>query len=198
MNKPFEFSEAARHDLFVVLRQRKFLREDIDAFITGAQCDVDEWLFLWPPLSAVELEEGRRRLRSMEGAINSLIYDMSNLPLGWRQPLWTELEWLATPDGRPEKIAVTLQQATTFLRGFHGVVNDQLDKGFFAGGRDNARKRHLVKRLAQHFEEVFDRRPSATPSGPFMDVIAIVSEAVGMPTGKDAVGVILKELRANV
>lgn len=198
MNTPFEFSKDARHDMIVLLRQRKFRREDIDRFITGLQCDVDEWLFLWPPLTADDMEEGRRRLRNMEKAIDSLIYDISNLPLGWRQPLWTELEWGATPDGHPEKISVTLQQATSFLRHFHGAINDQLDEGFFAGGRDNARKRHLLRRLVQRFEEVFGKRPSATPSGPFMEVVAIVGEAVGMAIGKDAVGAFLKEWRSDI
>lgn len=195
MNKPFEFHKNARHDLIAVLRQRKFLREDIDAFIAGVQYDVDEWQFLWPPLSADDMGEGRRRLHNMEKAINSLIYDMSNLPLGWRQPLWTELEWMFRTKPGKRKIAITLQQANAFLRGFHAVINDQLDEGFFAGGRDNARKRHLVRRMAQRFEGVFGKRPAAI--GAFMDVVTIIGDAVAMPIGKDAVGAILKELRAS-
>jgi hypothetical protein len=196
MNQPFEFSKDARHDLTVVLRQRKHDREAIGAFISGAQFDVDEWLFLWPPLSAADMEEGRRRLHNIERKIGELIYEISNLPLGWRQPLWIKLGWITDPSSDSRKDAGRVEDATSILRDLDSAINDQLDEGFFAGGRDNARKGHLVKRLAQRYEEAFGKRPSATPTGPFMDVIAIVGEALDLAIGKDAVGAILKELRS--
>jgi hypothetical protein len=197
MNQPFKFAKGPRSDIKSLLRhcKYKFPPEAIEIFIDGAEFDVDEWQFLWPPISSDDLVKGRDRLKNIERKIQELVYEVSNLPLGWRQPLWVKLGWITEPDGNSKRSATNVEDGVSFLRDLNAAINDQLDEGFFAGGRDNARKRHLVRALARRFEEVLQKRPSAAPDGPFMVVLGVVADVIDLPMGKDVVGTLLKEMR---
>ena len=203
MNEAFKFSDKARAHITDVMNAHKLDVEARVDFIGLSEFEVDRWQRSWPPIATDKLVEGRRRLKAIEGHLAKLQAELRLLPDEWRIPLWINMIQLADSlppgvDGRGiaqyEWHQFNSQMLDMFLPSFQDVVANQIDHGKNSGSRDKARKNELIKQLAVAFVACFDRKPSATPKEPFIELVAAVGEAAGLTIGKDAVGTALKEV----
>lgn len=204
----FKFSEEARRDMHNLLRQprRRFAAEDIDGFLAEAAWEIDYWQREFPPITGKAMVNGRRRLYRIVKHLHKLQQELRLLPQELRTPIWLRLS--ENREAFPLSVrlsdhaslcdhmnAVKRQILDLSLPALMGVVNEQIDFGAMTGRREYARKARLVEFSAELFHEWFGRRPTAVPSGAFMDAMSVIGNAVGITIGKDSVDPVLKQLR---
>jgi hypothetical protein len=185
MNKPFKFSAAQRADIEAPLLRRGHDAARCRQYVKLAETEITEWQRRWPPVDAARLADNRRHLKQVEKHLTQLHYDLSALGEDWQVPLWARLH-----DRTGERMHLLLID-------MRHVVSEQIEAGADLNSRMTMRKVELVKGLAASYRGLFDKMPTTTPSGAFMQIMTAVGAALGEPIGKDATATGLTEWRRD-
>lgn len=183
MSKPFKFSAGQRTDLEAPLLRRGHDAAVCRQFVGLAEIEIAEWQCRWPPVDAARLADNRRHLKQVEKHLTQLHYDLSALGKDWQIPLWARLH-----DATGERMHLLLID-------MRRVVREQIEAGADLNSRMTLRKVELVKGLAATYRGLFDKLPTTTPSGAFMQVMTAIGAALGESIGKDATARGLSEWR---
>lgn len=198
MTQSFAFTPAQADAIRAPLGAR-FPPAAIKDFLEVVAVEVADWLLRWPPLDAVQLREGKRRLDNLRRHLDGLHFTLNTLDGAWKIPLWLRLQDRASPEAqaallaRPEQEGMqagwhrTGRMMELLIEDLRRSVAEQLVDIDDHNGRNNARKVDLVERLAWSFAGVFGKDPTTTLDGAFMGIVAAVGDAVDLRVGKDAV-----------
>lgn len=202
MSDPFQFTAEQVAAISPALRRRKFPDHAIAEFVAVAASEIEDWRQRWPPVDAERLAEGRRRLKNLADHLDALRFELNTVDTAWKIPLWSRLsertDLLARPASESTQAAWkrTGQQVELMIEEMRRAVAAQRDAINTRNGRDNARRVDLVERLAWTFHGCFNKMPTTTPDGPFMEAVEAIGDALGERIGKDAVASGIAEWRA--
>jgi hypothetical protein len=147
------------------------------------------------------MAEARRRLDNIQTHLLPLVYEFNNLHPAIRSGLYRFILDDITRNGGSigpgdlERFATDTAERFDLL--YQAIGNQKMDFTTYNKDRDITRKRVLVGALAEDFRSSFAMLPTITPTGPFMEVLGIVADAVDTSLGKDVVGDVLRDLKAG-
>lgn len=204
MNSRFAFTKEQRRFILAALNRKRLSDEIVNSFVIEIEREITYWQRGWPPLTSPDLVEGRRKMKSLEKHLAAISRELRCLPGEWKLILWNRL--IEKYDDLPPNLdrGIGLEESKKFGLRVDEFIYDlwqavyiEIEAGASARSRENASKYELVRNLARLFHWRFKREPTSTPASPFMRIIAIVSDALGLTIGKDAISTGLKEYRAH-
>lgn len=202
MTESFKFSDATRRQLHDALaRRRRVSKEQIEQFVEFAAHSIERWSQKWPPVSAEDMAESRRRLDNIQTHLFPLFYEFRNLHAAIAHDLRSRVVEITENGGRGVSLAEARRYADEMAERFEvlrqAVTSMDMDYHSYNKDRDTLRKRVLIGALAKDFETCFNLAPTTTPDGSFMEALGIVSEVVGTRLGKDVAAGVLREIKSG-
>lgn len=188
----FIFSSRRRSELWNLLQRKEFTDASIGLFISGAQQEIGEWYDEWP-IDFSPSTDHQYRLNKLASQIHKLRNELLTLPEGIKYSFWiTYLRQSTDSVGSLEKGQQKQDEVILFLAELETAASSER----MENARCGAKKRpaaDLIRRLAMLYFEVFDKRPSSTPTGVFFEIIKIVESELKITCGKHLIATTIKE-----